>query len=81
MEQHEIKQRVVDIIARLLEVESTFLLPDTRLQEDISASSLDRVEILINLEREFNIFINDEEAEKLHTVGDIVNLVEKKLGK
>lgn len=81
METLDINRRIVNIIAKQLDVDEVFLLPDTRLQEDLSTSSLDKVEMLIAIEREFNIFINDEEAQSLVTINDLVEIVQKKIDK
>ena len=47
--------------------------------EDIDADSLDVVELVMALEEEFNLEIADEEVEKIKTVGDIVNYIEKQI--
>jgi acyl carrier protein len=54
--------------------------PEDNLVEDLTADSLDIVEIVMGIEEEFDIDIEDREAEKLHTVQDIVSLIETKKG-
>ena len=49
---------------------------DTNIIKDLSADSLDAVEIIMAIEDEFGIEIPDDEAEKISTVADLVNYVE-----
>ena len=71
-----IKDKVVDIIADQLEV-SKEKVTDTAKITDLGGDSLDAIEIIMALEVDFNIEIEDEEAEKLLTVGDIVKYIEE----
>ena len=50
---------------------------DTNLMKDLSADSLDAVEIIMAIEEEYGIEVPDEEAEKFSTIGDIVKYVEE----
>ena len=54
---------------------------DTRLHEDLEFDSLDAVEVIIALEEEFGIYILEEDADDVITVGDIVKYVRKGLAK
>jgi acyl carrier protein len=81
MSDRQIETKVIEIIAAQLDVEKSFVLPETNLQTDLSASSLDYVEIMIEMEKAFSIFISDEEAAKTKTVNDIIALVKSKLDK
>lgn len=47
--------------------------------DDLGADSLDQLEIIIAIEEEFEIDINDDEAEKLRTVGDVIDYIERAL--
>jgi acyl carrier protein len=49
--------------------------------EDLGADSLDTVELVMAFEKEFDIDIPDEDAEKLRTVGDAMNYLHQKIGK
>lgn len=51
------------------------LTADTRLNEDLKADSLDKVSMLMRLEEEFDIEIDDDEALKFKTVGDVAQYV------
>ena len=49
---------------------------DTKVKEDLNADSLDVVELMMDLEENFGVTIEDEEAAKMSTIGDIVNYIE-----
>ena len=74
---NSIAEKVKEIIARNLEIrDSKTIVPEATLQEDLGADSLDAVELIMNLEEEFGIEIEDSDAEKLKTVGDVINYVQ-----
>lgn len=73
------EQRVKEIIADQLGVEIDKLTPDAKFVEDLGADSLDVVELIMSFEEEFNIEIPDEDAEKIKTVGDVLNYLNQKL--
>ena len=68
---------IKDIIIEQLQVEESDVNMDTNLMKDLSADSLDAVEIIMAIEDEYGIEIPDEEAEKMQTVGDLVRYVEE----
>jgi acyl carrier protein len=72
-------EKVKDIIANELGVEREKLTNDASFQDDLGADSLDIVELVMEFEKEFNIDIPDEEAEKLRTVGDALNYLNEKV--
>ncbi|MEO6777975.1 MAG: acyl carrier protein [Gemmatimonadaceae bacterium] len=63
-------EKVKDIIANELGVEREKLTDSASFIDDLGADSLDIVELVMEFEKEFNIEIPDEDAEKLRTVGD-----------
>jgi acyl carrier protein len=63
-------EKVKDIIANELGVEREKLTDGASFIDDLGADSLDIVELVMEFEKEFNIEIPDENAEKLRTVGD-----------
>ena len=65
-------QKVRDIIEKELGVEREKLTDEASFIEDLGADSLDIVELVMEFEKEFNIDIPDEDAEKLRTVGDAI---------
>ena len=60
-----------------LQVEESEITMDTNLMKDLSADSLDAVEIIMAIEDEYGIEIPDEEAENIQTVQDLVRFVEE----
>ncbi len=77
----DVEEKVKDIIVEELGVEREKLTTDASFMEDLSADSLDTVELVMAFEKEFDIDIPDEEAEKLRTVGDAMNYLHQKIGK
>lgn len=71
----EIQERVNKVIREVLRVKEEALAPQARIREDLGADSLDVVSLLMALEDEFNDSINDEEAGRLGTMGDIVQFI------
>ncbi len=69
--------KIREIIVEQLAVEPEEISLDTNLIKDLSADSLDAVEIIMAIEDEYNIEIPDEVAEEFKTVGDIVRYVEE----
>jgi acyl carrier protein len=76
----DLEEKVKEIIARELGVEREKLTDDASFMEDLGADSLDTVELVMEFEKEFNIDIPDEDAEKLRTVGDALNYLRGKSG-
>ncbi len=76
----EYTEKVKDIIVTELGVEREKLTDDASFIDDLGADSLDIVELVMEFEKEFNIDIPDEEAEKLRTVGDAIAYLNSKVG-
>jgi acyl carrier protein len=72
--------KVKDIIEKELGVEREKLTDAASFIEDLGADSLDIVELVMEFEKEFNIDIPDEDAEKLRTVGDAIGYLNQKIG-
>lgn len=79
MERLEILENVKDIIVDKLGVDKECVCEASDIKEDLGADSLDTVELIMEAEKEFSISIEDEDAEKVKTVEDVVNLIEKLL--
>lgn len=77
MDQSEIEAKIVEIVAKQLAVPKEKVTRTARFQEDLGADSLDVVEIVMELEDAFNIEIPDAMSEKIKTVGDVIDFVEK----
>ena len=73
-------EKVKDIIEKELGVEREKLTAEASFIEDLGADSLDIVELVMEFEKEFNIDIPDEDAEKLRTVGDATAYLNAKIG-
>lgn len=65
--------RVKAIIVDKLGVDENEVTPEASFTNDLGADSLDTVELIMEFEKEFDIAIPDEEAEKIQTVGEAVN--------
>ena len=68
---------IKDIIIDQLQVDESEVTMDTNLMKDLSADSLDAVEIIMAIEEEYGIEIPDEDVETFQTVGDLVKYVEE----
>lgn len=77
MDKSAMQSKVVDIIANQLGVDKGIITPDANVVDDLGADSLDVVELVMALEEAFNLEIPDEEAEKIRTVKDILDYMEK----
>ncbi|MGC8834657.1 MAG: acyl carrier protein [Armatimonadota bacterium] len=73
-------ERVQRIVAEQLKVEPSAVTPEATF-EDLGADSLDVWDLLMRLEDEFDIKIPDEDAEKITTVGQVVQYLEETAGK
>jgi acyl carrier protein len=74
----DVFDRVKDIIVDRLDVEESKVTMEASFKEDLEADSLDVVELVMELEDEFDMEIADEEAEKINTVGDAVDYINSK---
>ncbi len=72
-----IAENVKTIIVNKLGVEESQVTNEASFTNDLGADSLDTVELIMEFEREFNISIEDSDAEKIQTVGDAVSYLEK----
>jgi len=72
----EISTRVKAIIVDKLGVDEKEVTPEASFTNDLGADSLDTVELIMEFEKEFNIAIPDDQAEKIGTVGDAIAYIE-----
>jgi len=72
-------ERVKKIVVDLLGVEPDKVTREARFREDLEADSLDLVELIMEFEEQFGGTISDEEAQQIHTVGDAVAHLDKRL--
>ena len=73
----EIASRVKAIIVDKLGVEESEVTTEASFTGDLGADSLDTVELIMEFEKEFNISIPDDQAEKIASVGDAVSYIEE----
>ena len=73
------EDKIKSIIAEQLGVKAEEVAPESSFVDDLGADSLDTVELIMQLEEEFNIQIPDEDAEKISTVGDAVKYIDDHL--
>jgi len=74
----EVLERVTKIIVDRLGVEESEVTLEASFKDDLGADSLDVVELVMELEDEFDLEISDDDAEKIATVGDAVNYIKAK---
>ncbi len=72
-----VQDKVKQIIIEQLNVEESEVTANASFVDDLGADSLDRVELIMAFEEAFDIEIPDEEAEKIKTVQDAVDYIEK----
>ncbi len=72
----DIAEKVKKIIIDRLGVDESEVTPEASFTNDLGAGSLDTVELIMEFEKEFDISIPDEEAEKIQTVGQAISYVE-----
>ena len=72
-------EKVKMLLADQFGVDEDTITTDTSFSEDLNADSLDIVELIMALEEEFGITVEDDEAESIATVGDVVDAIKEKL--
>jgi acyl carrier protein len=74
----EYRSKVTDIIVKKLGVEKSQITDEASFTKDLGADSLDTVELIMEFEKEFNITIEDNDAEKIQTVGQVISYLEER---
>ena len=72
----EIEKRVKSIVSEQLGIKQEDIKSDSKFVDDLGADSLDTVELIMEFEREFDIQIPDDQAEKIETVGQAIKYIE-----
>ncbi len=72
-----VEERVFGIINEQLGVEKDKITLETSFENDLGADSLDQVELVMELEEEFDVNIPDDAAENIQTVGQAIDFIEK----
>ena len=73
------KERIRELIADKLGFDTVEVLPETKLIDDLGMDSLDRIELMVEMEREFDISLTEEEIEIIETVQQFFDLVSTKI--
>ena len=68
--------QIKEIIVKELQVDPEKVTPEASLKNDLGADSLDAVEIIMDIEDEFDVQIADDQADSIQTVGDLVKYIE-----
>lgn len=74
-------EKLRDLIVKQMGVDRDSITLDSDIFDDIGADSLDIVEMLMDVESQWNIVVDDSEILGFRTVGDVVKLVEQKIAK
>jgi acyl carrier protein len=77
----DIERRVKKIIVEQLGVDANQVKPEANFKKDLGADDLDMVELMMAFEEAFNLEIPEEDAEKILTVQDALNYIEKHVAK
>ncbi len=75
-----IADRVKKIIVDKLGLDEAQVVPEANFINDLGADSLDTVELIMEFEKEFDVAIPDEKAEKITTVGEAISFLEDAKG-
>ncbi len=78
MTREEIAKIVKEIVVEKLSVDPNSVTEESAFVEDLGADSLDTVELVMEFEEKFNLEIPDEDAEKIKTIKDAIDYIEKK---
>ena len=76
-----ITERICNAVAKQLRKPVAEVTPTKKLKEELNADSLDVVELMMNLEEEYNLTIEDEALTKMQTIADVVDYIDKALNK
>ena len=77
----EVEAKVIQIVSEQMSVDKGEITRNTSFVNDLNADSLDTVELVMELEEEFDINIPDDAAEKIQTVGEAVHYIELAVAK
>ena len=77
MNKEEIKSKIKEIIVDKNGVSDEHVTDNANFETDLGMDSLDRIELMMEVEKEFKITILDDEAEKVHTLNDCVEIVDR----
>ncbi len=70
-------EKIRELLAKQMDIPEETITMESRLDEDLKADSLDLVELVMDLEQEYGMQIPEEDLPNIHTVGDIVRILNK----
>lgn len=73
----DVMQKVVDIVSKKLNVEASKITPESHFVNDFNADSLVLIEVIMELEQEFGCEIPEADANKIQTVQDAIDYIQK----
>ncbi len=77
-DQQSLEKEVIDIVVEQLGIDASEVNPSKSFVEDLNADSLDLTELIMTFEEKFGFEISEEDAEKLKTVGDVIEYISNK---
>ena len=72
------KEEVINLISKTLEIDKDDLNPETDLAHDLNVESIDLVDLITTFEDKYNFEIPDQDLKNLQTIGDIISYIEKR---
>lgn len=79
-ERNQIAERIIEIVAEKMDKPKDEISEEKSFVNDLGADSLDQVELIMDMEDEFDISIPEEEAQKIITIGDAITYVAEHSG-
>lgn len=78
MNRKEIKSQLMDVFVKIewIDLEKAES-EESRLDDDLGFDSLDKIEVCMEIEKDFGIAIHDDEMDRIKTIGDVVNLLDE----
>jgi acyl carrier protein len=73
-----LEEKIIELIAEQLNVTKEECVPEASFIDDLGADSLDLVELIMEMEENFNMHIADEELEKIRTIKDVIDFLHSK---
>ena len=80
MERTEIEKKVREFLIEDIEIDEEKIVPEARLKEDLGIDSLDFVDIVVLVDRQFGFKIRQEEMKGIRTLSDFCDYIEGKIG-
>ena len=79
MDEKQIFEKLKELIGEQFGINTDSITEKFTFNDDLAADSLDKVELVMNIEDEYNIEILEEDAEKINTIGDMIQYIKSKV--